>query len=193
MNKALVRVICAHGVRVDGSTFYCEAMRDRVGELVALESMEPESFDDMRVRFRDGSHAVATLLDFAPHQASAPAARHPGPAGLWDALLRQPAPRAESADPQPASEVQAGTKVARLIAELAECETATTASLATCVGITTNQVWGLLKAARKNGQVRFAGTRWELVRTYAGRDVDRAAELLRRNGWRVEPPTRHAV
>ena len=105
----------------------------------------------------------------------------------WDALLRcgpqRMTPRAEDS----AMEARSGTKLAGLLAELAECGSATTLSLAVRADLTPRQVWGLLKAPRAIGQVRFEGGRWKLVCGFRGRDIERAAALLRRHGWRVEP------
>jgi len=71
---------------------------------------------------------------------------------------------------------------------LAMCGTATTLTLADRADLTSRQVWGLLKAPRALGQVRFDGGLWDLVDGFAGRDLERAAALLRDHGWRVEPP-----
>jgi hypothetical protein len=109
------------------------------------------------------------------------------PASPWDALLRgTPVPlRDESAD---APDTKPGTKLAGLLAELAGRTDATTLTLSVCCDLTSRQVSGLLKAPRECGQVRFDGGRWSLVREFAGRDVERAVQLLRDRGWRVEPP-----
>ena len=108
-------------------------------------------------------------------------------AGPWDALLKaRRAPRA-AADLR-ATEAKAGTKVAGLLAELESRDSATTAALAASADLTQRQVWGLLKGPRDAGQVRFADGRWELVSGFAGRDIERAAALLRDAGWRVERP-----
>jgi hypothetical protein len=111
-------------------------------------------------------------------------------AGPWDQLLRLPPlriePRGESVEPP----ARAGTKLAGLLAELAARELRpTTLTLALCADLTPRQVWGLLKQPRAIGQVRFEGGRWSLVREFAGRDVERAAALLRDLGWRVERPS----
>jgi hypothetical protein len=45
-----------------------------------------------------------------------------------------------------------------------------------------------LKAPRAIGQVEFVDRRWQLVHGFAGREVERAAALLRDMGWRVLPP-----
>lgn len=83
---------------------------------------------------------------------------------------------------------QGTTKTARLLAELADRTDADTITLGACTELSCQQVWGLLKAPRACGQVRFEAGRWSLVRDWAGRDVERAAKLLRELGWRVERP-----
>lgn len=104
----------------------------------------------------------------------------------WDALLRQaPQPR-RLPDVQPTA--RPVTKLATLLALLAERDSATTLTLSVLTDLTSRQVWGLLKAPREVGQVHFAGGRWSLSRSFAGRDVERAAMLLRSKGWLVKPP-----
>lgn len=110
-------------------------------------------------------------------------------ASPWDALLnvqhavRLQAPRASAApEPKPA------TKTAGLLELLAHSPGLTTLALAFEADLTPNQVWGLLKDPRGAGQVTYDGGRWESVVDFPGRDVMRAAELLRRKGWTVEPP-----
>lgn len=87
-----------------------------------------------------------------------------------------------------ACEARPSTKLAGLLEELRACGKATTNALAIGTDLTPRQVWGLLKAPRQHGQVRFDGRFWELVEGFAGRDVERAAALLRSRGWRVQPP-----
>lgn len=67
-------------------------------------------------------------------------------------------------------------------------DSATTATLCVCCDLDSRQVWGLLKAPRERGQVKFAGGRWALNDNYRGAAVERAAELLRSRGWTVNPP-----
>lgn len=110
-------------------------------------------------------------------------------AGLWDALLKA-APSTRRVDLKTeGGQVKPATKLEVLLHELRQRDSATTLTLAVCAELTTNQVWGLLKNPRAIGQVRFDGERWSLVPEFAGRDVERAAALLREHGWRVEPPT----
>lgn len=109
-------------------------------------------------------------------------------AGPWDALLHVAPLRMTPRGDDGAVEARAGTKLAGLLAELQACGTATTLSLAVRCDLTQRQVWGLLKAPREIGQVRFGGGRWEIAHGFAGRDMERAAALLRERGWRVEPP-----
>lgn len=112
------------------------------------------------------------------------------PAGPFDALLHtDPQRMTPRADDDCATEARPGTKLSRVLAELAVCGSATTLSLAVRADLTQRQVWGLLKAPRSIGQVRFQAGRWELVQGFAGREAERAAALLRDLGWRVEPPS----
>lgn len=109
-------------------------------------------------------------------------------ASPWDALLHVAPLRMTQRADDCGTEARAGTKLAGLLAELAACGTATTLSLAVRCELTPRQVWGLLKAPRQVGQVRFCDGMWGMVHGFAGRDVERAAALLRDCGWRVEPP-----
>ena len=105
-------------------------------------------------------------------------------AGPWDALLHTPpAPRLASSN-----QARDGSKLAGLLTDLTQRGTATTAALAAHAGLTTRQVWGLLKAPRACGQVCFKAGRWTISKDFAGRAVERAAALLRSQGWSVEPP-----
>lgn len=108
-------------------------------------------------------------------------------AGPWDALLRARPYRAPAAASE-APGAKAGTKLAALLAVLAERGSATTLTLAVCVELETRQVWGLLKGPREIGQVNFDNGRWSLAAGFHGREVERAAALLRARGWRVEAP-----
>lgn len=109
----------------------------------------------------------------------------PQPAGPWDALLKSGTPLEDTKENESYGTT---TKVVGLLAALSSCESATTLDLAVRCSLTIRQVWGLLKQPRNNGQVRYVGGRWELVPGFPGVDVERAAELLRRHGWAVEPP-----
>jgi hypothetical protein len=109
-------------------------------------------------------------------------------ASPWDVLMK--APRFAIADSLKKSKggAPAGTKLDRLLAVLATVESATTLSLSVQTDLSSQQVWGLLKEPRACGQVQFAVGRWYLVKGFAGRDVERAAALLRRSGWQVVSP-----
>jgi hypothetical protein len=109
-------------------------------------------------------------------------------ASPWDALLKVPPQRISQPVPKEDGGAKPPTRTAELLAVLGQREDATTLQLAVCTDLTPRQVWGLLKQPRAIGQVRFEGDRWSLVREFAGRDVERAAALLRARGWRVEPP-----
>lgn len=110
------------------------------------------------------------------------------PASPWDILLRGPRMRIQSDPAAQDADVSAGTKLARLLDDLAKRESATTLTLCACAELSSRQVWGLLKGPLQIGQVRYAEGRWSLVQDFAGRRVQRAAALLRSRGWRVEPP-----
>lgn len=112
------------------------------------------------------------------------------PASPWDVLLQAPRNRAPVPERDAEEGTRPGTKVAALLAELAQTDSNTTLALAVRADLTPRQVWGLLKAPRATGQVTFSAGRWALNPDWHGRDVERAAELLRSKGWRVMPPNR---
>jgi hypothetical protein len=107
----------------------------------------------------------------------------------WDCLLRQPAVRLVTRVDTDEPLARPGTKLSRLLDVLAERGSCTTLTLSACTDLESRQVWGLLKAPRNIGQVEFSEGRWSLVEGFAGRDVERAAALLRDLGWRCEPPS----
>lgn len=118
-------------------------------------------------------------------------AKHAGGAGPWDALLltaRQTRVHMNLTD----IGAKPATKLSGLLEELAARRDATTLTLSVCADLTPRQVWGLLKEPRACGQVRFAAGRWQLVADFMGRDVARAAALLRTRGWRLEPPSHNS-
>ena len=107
----------------------------------------------------------------------------------WDALLRpHPAIRLRTDAELGAQDARQGTKLARVLAELAEVDDIPTLALCVRCDLVPAQVWGLLKAPRAAGQVRFSAGRWALNRDWRGRDIERAVALLRGAGWRVMPP-----
>lgn len=103
------------------------------------------------------------------------------PASPWAALF-SPKPTIHALD-----DAKPGTKLARLLASLAELGLASTGELAACQSLTTKQVWGLLKGPLSCGQVRHDDGCWSLNPCFAGRDIERAAALLREAGWYVAP------
>lgn len=106
----------------------------------------------------------------------------------WDVLLRS-RPVRMRAEEQPMPERgRPGTKLAGVLAQLAEVGSATTLSLCARTDLEARQVWGLLKAPREAGQVRFEAGRWSLNRNWRGREIERAARLLRDAGWMVREP-----
>jgi hypothetical protein len=113
-------------------------------------------------------------------------------ASPWDALLDGPPIRLQQRVEDPTTSARAGTKLSHLLAELASARSANTLTLAVCCDLTPRQVWGLLKARRAAGQVRFEDGRWSMVESFpAGPQalaIERAAQLLRMNGWEVSPP-----
>lgn len=106
----------------------------------------------------------------------------------WDALMLPGLRIRIGQRAEPVLTAPEGTKLAALLSTLAQRESATTATLSACCDLDTRQVWGLLKAPRERGQVRFEDGRWSLNNHYRGAGVQRAAELLRSHGWYVEPP-----
>lgn len=117
---------------------------------------------------------------------------NPAHASPWDALLRphRPIRVRAAAEPEPDLPQQAreGTKLARLLAELAQVESATTLSLCVRAELEARQVWGLLKAPRDTGQVSHSKGRWTLNRAWRGREIERAVAVLREAGWTVIEP-----
>lgn len=100
-------------------------------------------------------------------------------------LIRRAAPkqaRDQLLDAKP------GTRTHELLRLIREYGRATTATLAFQMDIAPNLVWGLLKYPRDRGSVRFAAGKWELVPGFPGADVQKAVELLRGKGYRVEAP-----
>jgi hypothetical protein len=111
--------------------------------------------------------------------------RHAGP---WDALLSAPGHRmTPRADDVPAA-ARDGSKLAALLGALAGVDNLPTAALGARCDLDSRQVWGLLKAPRAVGQVRFSDGRWALTPGFAGREIERAATLLRSKGWQVARP-----
>lgn len=111
-------------------------------------------------------------------------------ASPWDALLnlREPISLQDFKELQLGKPwAEADTKLSVLLRELGAGDR-TTLSLSIACDLTSNQVWGLLKGPRADRQVTFENGRWSLVPNYPGRDVIKAAKLLRSKGWIVEPP-----
>jgi hypothetical protein len=68
---------------------------------------------------------------------------------------------------------------------------ASTSTLSSLIGLESKLVWGLLKAPRQRGQVRYADGMWSAINEYDDelqRELSTAAALLRRHGWTVRPP-----
>ena len=86
---------------------------------------------------------------------------------------------------------KAPTKVATLLGYLHEAGPATSVTLACLLESNTHIVWGLLKAARARGEVHYAGGLWAVAEGFnpeLRQDLQAAAQLLRANGWAVQPP-----
>jgi hypothetical protein len=111
----------------------------------------------------------------------------PRTASPWDALLLSTPPRRAPSDSAPGG-AKPDTKLAGLLALLNDKDSATTLTLAVCADLTPRQVWGLLKQPRAIGQVQFVDGRWALCEHFPGRDVQRAIELLRAKGYRIQEP-----
>ena len=100
----------------------------------------------------------------------------------WGQLL------ALAARPQPpAAALRGQNPTAHLLSLIAQRPHGT-AELAQAVGLCTRRVWGLLKNARSSGQVLFSDSTWQHNHDWLPADIERAAQLLRDAGWRVEPP-----
>lgn len=98
------------------------------------------------------------------------------------ALIREPAPRV-------VRDIAPDSSLTRTLLHLIDCNgPMSTNELADAGAMTSKQVWGLLKAPRALGQVRYVECLWELDRDFPGADVVRACELLRDKGWKVTPP-----
>jgi hypothetical protein len=85
----------------------------------------------------------------------------------------------------------ATTKVGALPGYLRAGGPASTATLCLLVDVDSRAVWGLLKAPRQRGQVRYERGMWSAVDDYDRElqlDISTAAALLRRHGWTVRPP-----
>lgn len=111
----------------------------------------------------------------------------PRTASPWDALLRRPPPK-RAASCATIDSAKPATKLAGLLALLNDRGSATTLTLSVCADLTPRQVWGLLKQPRAIGQVQFADGRWALCEHFPGRDVQRAIELLKDKGYRIQGP-----
>lgn len=93
-----------------------------------------------------------------------------------------------AARPQlPAAALRGQNPTAQLLSLIAQRPHGT-AELAQAVGLCTRRVWGLLKNARASGQVSFSGSTWQHNHDWLPADIERAAQLLRAAGWRVERP-----
>lgn len=82
-----------------------------------------------------------------------------------------------------------GKKAAHLIG-LLEQSPRSTAALAEAAGLTIRQVWGLLKYHRARGTVSFdpdSGI-WQTKNAPERAAIQRAAALLRANGWTLKEP-----
>ena len=85
----------------------------------------------------------------------------------------------------------ATTKVGTLLGYLRAGGPASTATLGLLVDVDSRAVWGLLKAPRQRGQVRYEHGMWSAVDDYDRElqlDISTAAALLRRHGWTVRAP-----
>lgn len=81
--------------------------------------------------------------------------------------------------------------VSRLLAAIQQAGRIKTADLSDATGLSSNLIWGLLKGPRARGAVEFAEGVWCVgPQSEAERKaLMAAASLLRRHGWRVQPPS----
>lgn len=63
-----------------------------------------------------------------------------------------------------------------------------TAALIRKTGLSSQQVWGMLKHHRNSGRVKFADKAWILSAEFKGRDIDRSVRMLRAMGYTVQAP-----
>lgn len=81
-----------------------------------------------------------------------------------------------------------GTRTDALLQLLQDNGPSTTLALCVHTDLKSRQVWGLLKQPRQVGAVTFNDGYWSLVPDWPGLSVQRAVELLRAKGYRVEGP-----
>lgn len=82
-----------------------------------------------------------------------------------------------------------GNRTRVLMEALADGQKRKTCELAEAVGVPhTRYVWGMLRERRATGGVFFYDGFWSLNPSFLPKRLAKAAELLRKRGWTVEPP-----
>lgn len=64
----------------------------------------------------------------------------------------------------------------------------TTPELGAACGLSSRQVWGLLRAPLESGRVVRIGDAWAINHEWRSQQVVQAAALLRAHGWEVKAP-----
>lgn len=110
-------------------------------------------------------------------------------AGPWDSLLPRyaPSPTEKTSVANPLLNNNA-TKLQFLLQHIASHGPITTEGLMLYSGMSSKQVWGLLKNPRIQGQVCFASRQWAVQDDRFSQKALDAAQLLRELGWVVQPP-----
>ena len=106
-------------------------------------------------------------------------------ASPWDALIRPIRRVPQVAQPND----KRPTKTAHLLQIIEQRRRVPTLALCAEVELDSRAVWGLLKAHKQAGQVRFDGTHWLMSDDYVPAKLQRAAQLLRQAGWTVIEPS----
>ena len=108
----------------------------------------------------------------------------------WDILLRLPRrpSRPEPTAVEPPVEAPKGTKVATVLRAIEAHQPVTTSELVEICGLDSRKIWGLMQNALKAGRVEYSASLWSMGGDYVPPAIQRAAELLRANGWTVEEP-----
>lgn len=81
--------------------------------------------------------------------------------------------------------------VSRLLVAIQQAGRIKTTDLCVETGLSSNLIWGLLKGPRARGAVEFADGIWRVGPHSEAehKALMDAARLLRRHGWRVQPPS----
>lgn len=95
---------------------------------------------------------------------------------------------AEAARYQPRPRGCGNTRTQELLDYISQHGMVTTKTLCGAFGISSRQVWGMLKAPRNAGKVTCFDGLWELSSAHDDRKVHEAVALLEGLGWSCFPP-----